>query len=70
MGEDHIIKTLLAKCGTQTIWFDRFVRGLELRVGRKFRTDQGISIEVMGVVNGEYVSGSKGESFNVCNRRT
>ena len=47
MGEDNRIKTVLTKCSTQTIWFEIFVREVELRVGIKSRLDLAISIEVM-----------------------
>ena len=47
MGGDHRRKIVLTKCITQTIWFERFVRGVELRVGSKSSPDLDISIEVM-----------------------
>ena len=33
LGEENSRKTVLTKCSTQTIWFQRFVRGVNLRVG-------------------------------------
>ena len=39
--------TLITKYITQTIWFESFVRGLELRVGRNSMLDQAIIIEVI-----------------------
>ena len=50
MGEDHIRNTVLTNCSTQNIWFERFVRGVELRVGRKSRPDKAIIIEVIKVL--------------------
>ena len=49
MGEYHRRKTVLMKCRTQKIWFEIFVRGVNLRVGNKSRKDQEISIEVMNL---------------------
>ena len=46
-GEYHIRKTVLTKCSTQTIYFERFVRGVKLWVGRKSSPDHAVSIEVM-----------------------
>ena len=40
-------KAVLAKCVTQTILFERFLRGVELRVGSKSRTNRSIIVEVM-----------------------
>ena len=40
-------KSALSKCITQTIWFERLVRGVDMWVGIKSRTDQDISIEVI-----------------------
>ena len=47
LREDDSINSLLTKCITQTIWFEMFVRGVELRVGINYRPDQEIIIEVM-----------------------
>ena len=47
MGEDHRRNTVLTKCITQTICFERFVRGAGLRVGSKYIPDQANSTEVM-----------------------
>ena len=47
LGKDHRRKTVITKCSTQTICFERFVRGVELRVGSKLRPDQEIIMEVM-----------------------
>ena len=47
LGEDHIINNVLTKCTTQNIWFERFMRGVDLRVGSKSRPDQKISTEMM-----------------------
>ena len=38
------MKAILTKCTNQTIWFERFMRGVELQVGIKARPDQAISI--------------------------
>ena len=40
-------KNVLTKCSTQTIWFERFVRGVDMRVGSKSMPYQAIRIEVM-----------------------
>ena len=50
LGEDHMRKAVLTKCSTQTIWFERFVREVELRFGSKYSPDQEISIEVIKLV--------------------
>ena len=47
IGEEHRRKTVLTKCSTHMIWFERFEKGVELWVGYKSRTDQAISIELM-----------------------
>ena len=47
MGVDHRRNNVLIKCSTQTIWFEIFLRMLELRVGIKSRPYKVISIEVM-----------------------
>ena len=49
MGEYHRRKTVLMKCSTNKIWFEIFVRGVNLRVGNKSRKDHEISIEVMNL---------------------
>ena len=43
-------KAVLTKCSTQNIWFERFVREVELRFGSKYSPDQEISIEVIKLV--------------------
>lgn len=40
-------KFTLTQCLTQTVWFERFMRGVELQVGRVAHPDQAISIEIM-----------------------
>ena len=47
LGGYHWRNTVITKFSTKTILFDRFMRGVELRVGSKSRTNQEISIEVM-----------------------
>ena len=47
MGDNPGRKSVLYKCGTQIIWFERFVRRVVLLVGSKSRPDQETSIEVM-----------------------
>ena len=44
LGEDHRRKTVLAKFITHTVWFDRFVIEVQLRVGSNYILDQEISI--------------------------
>ena len=43
LREDHTVKTAL----TYTILFERFLKGVDLRVGIKYKPDQEISIELM-----------------------
>ena len=40
-------KTVLTKCSTQKIWFERFLRGVYMQFVSKFMPDQAVSIEVM-----------------------
>ena len=40
LEEDHRRKTVITKYSTHMIWFERFVRGVELRFGSKSRLDQ------------------------------
>ena len=47
LGEEHRKNTVITKFSTQTIWFESFVRGVDLQVGIKSSPDQEISIEVM-----------------------
>ena len=47
MREEHRIKNTLTKFSTHTIWFERFVRGVDLRDGNKSSPYQSIRIEVM-----------------------
>ena len=52
----------LTKCDTQTTWFERFLRGVELRIGSKYRPDQEISIEVMKLIMEKVEAAVKGEA--------
>ena len=47
IGEDPGGNSVVTKCITKTIWFERFVREVELQVGRKSIPYQAISIDVM-----------------------
>lgn len=47
IGDDPRHKFTMTRCLTQTLWFERYVRGVEARVGCDSRPDQAISIEVM-----------------------
>ena len=47
MGQEPRSKAVLAKCITQTIWSEWFVRGVEMRARSKLRPYQYISIEAM-----------------------
>ena len=50
LGEDHRRNNVLTKCSNQTMWFEMFVRGVELQVGSKSRPDHAINIEVMKLI--------------------
>ena len=47
IGGDPGRNSVITKCITKTIWFERFVREVELQVGIKFIPYQTISIDVM-----------------------
>ena len=47
LGYEQRKNNVIARCITQTIWFDMSVRRVEQRVGSKYRTDQAIIMEVM-----------------------
>ena len=60
LGEENRRNTVFTKFITQTIWFERFVREVELRVGSKSISDQELSIELMELLlekMGEAVKG-------------
>ena len=61
MGEEHRRKTVLNKCSTQMIWFERFVRGVDLRVESKYSPDQEISIEAMKLLTDNMEVAVKGK---------
>ena len=41
-AEDPRRKVVITKCTTQTVYFEQFMRGIELQVTRNTRTDQDI----------------------------
>ena len=43
----HGRNNVITKCSNQTIWFERFVRGVDMRVVSKYRLYQATRIEVM-----------------------
>ena len=47
LGEDPSSKAVLTKCSTKTIWFEKNLRDVDLRVVSKSRTDKGISTKEM-----------------------
>ena len=47
IGGDPRSNSVIAKCILKTIWFERFVRGVELSVGRKAKPYQAIIIDYM-----------------------
>ena len=49
VGEDTVSKVVLSKCTTHTVWFERFVRGIEIWAGCKAIPDHSISIEYMNL---------------------
>ena len=40
-------KILLTNCSTQKIWFERFVRGVDLQIGIKLREEHAILVDLM-----------------------
>ena len=50
MGKYPMRKLSLIKFTTNMIWFERFVRGVEIWVVRNSRPDQAIIVEVMNIL--------------------